>query len=161
MNPKTFLKVFFCLAAVFSSVHFAQAQAPYKTGVGLLIDVGDGGTLVGPQVKHFFDAHQAGEASLQFGNGLTLLQLMYQYHQPVEGAEGLQWYVGLGGALGFPKYGDNTLFAIVPAAGLDYKLKGTPIDLFFDWRPKFMIYKSENEFNAARFGIGLRFILNN
>lgn len=157
---KTFSKILLCAIAIFASVEHAQAQTTYKTGVGLLIDVGDGGTWVGPHVKHFFDNNQAGEASLQFGTGLTILQAMYQYHQPVQEAEGLQWYIGLGGALGFPNHGDM-IFGIVPAAGLDYKLANTPIDLFLDWRPKFMIYDSESRFLAARFGLGLRFALSN
>ncbi|KEO71909.1 hypothetical protein EL17_20550 [Anditalea andensis] len=141
---------------------FVQAQAPiYKTGVGLLIDVGDGGTLVGPHVKHFFDQNQAGEAALQFGAGLTLLQVMYQYHQPVDGAPGLQWYIGLGGALAFPDGGGDTSFGIVPAIGMDYKLDNIPLNLFLDWRPKFMIYDNDNEFIAARFGLGLRFTFGN
>lgn len=161
MNSESTLKILFFVAVLFAGTQMSQAQSVYKTGVGLLVDVGDGGTWVGPHVKHFFDNNQAGEASLQFGTGLTVIQLMYQYHQPVKEAEGLQWYIGLGGALGFPKYGDDVLFAIVPAAGLDYKLTNVPIDLFLDWRPKFMIYDSENEFVAARFGLGLRFTLSN
>jgi hypothetical protein len=161
MKFKTFPKILVCVIAIFVSVQFSHGQTVYKTAVGLAIDVGDGGTWVGPHVKHFFDDNQAGEAALQFGTGLTILQLMYQYHQPVQEAEGLQWYIGLGGALGFPDNGGNTLFGIVPAAGLDYKLANIPIDLFLDWRPKFMIYEGDNEFLAARFGLGLRFTLKN
>lgn len=161
MKFKTFSKTLICIVALFTIVELSHGQTVYKTAVGLAIDVGDGGTWVGPHVKHFFDNNQAGEAALQFGTGLTIFQLMYQYHQPVQEAEGLQWYIGLGGALGFPDHGGSTLFGIVPAAGLDYKLANIPIDLFLDWRPKFMIYDSENEFLAARFGLGLRFTLKN
>src|SRR5690606_4535725 len=160
-NLKTFLKTLVCFIALFALVESGHGQTVYKTAVGLAIDVGDGGTWVGPHVKHFFDNNQAGAAALQFGTGLTIFQLMYQYHQPVQEAVGLQWYIGLGGALGFPDHGGSTLFGIVPAAGLDYKLANIPIDLFLDWRPKFMIYDSENEFLAARFGLGLRFTLKN
>lgn len=157
----TLSKIFLCMLGAFLGMQSVQAQSSYRTGVGLLVDVGDGGTLVGPHVKHFFDNNQAGEASLQFGTGLTILQLMYQYHQPVQEAKGLQWYIGLGGALAFPDGGGDTVFGIVPAAGLDYKLDNIPIDLFLDWRPKFMLYQSESEFLAARFGFGLRFTLKN
>lgn len=102
MNFKTFSRLLSLMIVGFLTAQHAQAQTTYKTGVGLMIDVGDGGTLVGPHVKHFFDNNQAGEATLQFGTGLTTLQLMYQYHQPVQEAQGLQWYVGLGGAWHFP-----------------------------------------------------------
>src|SRR5690554_734580 len=161
MNFKTFSRLLSLMIVGFLTAQHAQAQTTYKTGVGLMIDVGDGGTLVGPHVKHFFDNNQAGEATLQFGTGLPTLQLMYQYHQPVQEAQGLQWYVGLGGALAFPDGGGDTVFGIVPAAGLDYKLDNVPIDLFLDWRPKFMLYSGESEFLAARFGLGLRFTLKN
>lgn len=153
------IKWLVCVAALIISVQYAQAQT-YKTGVGLLVDVGDGSTLVGPHAKHFFNANSAGEFGLLFGNGLTVLDAMYQYHQPIQDAPGLQWYLGLGGLIAFPKYGD-TYFGITPAAGLDYKLQNIPISIFFDWRPKFMIHDYDNEFVAARFGLGLRFILNN
>jgi hypothetical protein len=158
---KSFTKLFIGFTLLFFTSTYVDAQTAYKTGVGLLIDVGDGGTLVGPHVKHFFDDHQAGEAALQFGTGLTVVQLMYQYHQPVQDAEGLQWYIGLGGAIAFYNNTGDPVFGIIPAAGLDYKLDNIPIDLFLDWRPKFMIYDNENEFLAARFGFGLRFTLNN
>ncbi|WP_057937857.1 hypothetical protein [Algoriphagus resistens] len=156
---KIALQVLFSLAAIGFGSGSVNGQT-YKTGVGLLIDVGDGGTLVGPHVKHFFQPNHAGEAALQFGSGLTVLQAMYQYHQPISGAEGLQWYLGLGGALLFPNNSGNTHFGIVPAAGIDYKISSAPISLFADWRPKFLISDGQNEFLAARFGLGLRFILN-
>ena len=153
------IKGLICVAVLVITVQFAQAQE-YKTGVGLLVDVGDGSTWVGPHVKHFFNPNSAGEFGLLFGNHVTILDAMYQYHQPIQDAPGLQWYLGLGGLIAFPKYGD-TYFGIVPAAGLDYKLQNIPISAFFDWRPKFMIYDGGNDFVAARFGLGLRFILNN
>jgi hypothetical protein len=36
------------------------AQSSYKTALGLGIDFGDGSTLVGPSVKHFFSGNDAG-----------------------------------------------------------------------------------------------------
>src|SRR5690554_8183714 len=130
MNFKTFSKLLSLMIVNFLTAQHAQAQTTYKTGVGLMIAVGDGGTLVGPHVKHFFDNNQAGEAALQFGTGLTAIQLMYQYHQPVQEAEGLQWYIGLGGAVAFYNNTGDPVFGIIPAAGLDYKLDNIPIDLF-------------------------------
>lgn len=157
---KKFSRTTLFVVTLFICGHYAQAQT-YKTGAGLLLDVGDGGTLVGPHIKHFFNPNSAGEFALQFGNGATVLQAMYQYHQPVNNAPGLQWYLGLGGMVAFPNRGRDTYFGIVPAAGLDYKLDNIPIALFADWRPKFMLYDGNNEFLAARFGFGLRFILRN
>lgn len=61
MNLKTFSKLICLMIVGFLTAQHAQAQTTYKTGVGLMIDVGDGGTLVGPHVKHFFDNNQAGK----------------------------------------------------------------------------------------------------
>ena len=45
----------------------------YNTGIGLLVDVGDGATLVGPHVKHFFSRNNAGEFAVLFGSGARIL----------------------------------------------------------------------------------------
>lgn len=145
------------IAVTISSTHAQTGDAqPYRTGAGLLIDVGEGVTLVGPHVKHFFAPNHAGEAGVLFGGGMTTIHVMYQYHQGIGEIHGLQWYLGLGGNIFFEKDVDPT-FGIVPVGGIDYKIEKAPIDLFFDWRPKFLLHEGENEFVAARFGFGLRF----
>lgn len=158
MKPTVIVKAVLALFLACPTL-LATAQSteqPYRTGAGLLIDVGEGVTLVGPHVKHFFAPNHAGEAAVLFGGGLTALQAMYQYHQSIGDVNGLQWYLGLGGNVFLEKEVDAT-FGIVPAAGLDYKIAPAPIDLFFDWRPKFLLYDGGSEFLGARFGLGLRF----
>lgn len=141
-------------AATLFGISDAQAQT-YKTGAGLLIDAGDGATLVGPHVKHFFSGHNAGEFSVLFGGDATTVQALYQYNAPFKGASGLMWYLGVGPAVSF---GDgDSVFSIVPVAGLDYKISGAPLDLSFDWRPRLGFYDGDSDFAAGRFGIGLRF----
>lgn len=127
----------------------------YKTSGGILIDVGDGATLAGPHVKHFFSGNNAGEFSLLFGGNTTTIQALYQYNQDFKGANGLMWYVGAGPAISFSN--GNSAFSIVPVAGLDYKISGAPIDLFFDWRPRIWISNGYSDFLAGRFGLGARF----
>lgn len=131
----------------------AKAQT-YQNSVGLNIDFGDGSTLVGPAIKHFFNKHDAIQGELMFGNSATFIGGTYQYNAPVEGAKGLNWYLGAGAMAGFGN-GDSA-FYIRPVAGLDYKLKDVPFDLAFDWRPTFQV-SDGSEFTAARFGLGLRF----
>ena len=140
--------------ALLLGTQFTNAQT-YRTGAGLLIDVGDGATLVGPHLKHFFSGNNAGEFSILFGGDLTTIQALYQYHQPFTGATGLMWYVGAGPAVSF---GDgDSAFSIVPVAGLDYKISGAPLDISFDWRPRIWFGSGNSDFLAGRFGIGLRF----
>lgn len=152
------MKKLLTLALVASAFVFgtqnAQAQT-YKTGAGLMIDLGDGATLVGPHVKHFFSGNNAGEFSLLFGGKATTIQALYQYNKNFSGTSGLMWYVGAGPAISF---GDgDTAFSIVPVAGLDYKISGAPLDLFFDWRPRIIISDNNSDFLAGRFGLGARF----
>ena len=151
---KNFLKLAFVACAFIFGVQNAQAQT-YKTGAGLMVDLGDGATLVGPHVKHFFSGNNAGEFSLLFGGNSTTIQALYQYNKSFSGASGLMWYIGAGPAISF---GDgDTAFSIVPVAGLDYKISGAPLDLFFDWRPRIWISDNNSDFLAGRFGLGARF----
>ncbi|WP_158824760.1 hypothetical protein [Mucilaginibacter lacusdianchii] len=158
-------KSFFLLALAFvltATATYAQRRgrsntgSSYGTGLGLGIDFGNGATLVGPSVKHFFDGNNAGQADLLFGGGATYLGAYYQYHAPISGAPGLKWYLGGGPQLGF---GDGeTAFYIRPMAGLDYKFTpDVPISLTFDWRPSWYIGDYGNNFEAGRFGLGFRF----
>lgn len=142
------------LIALFTGIANVQAQT-YKTGAGLLVDVGDGTTLVGPHVKHFFSGNNAGEFAVLFGGDATTVQALYQFNKGISGAQGLMWYAGIGPAVTF---GDgDSVFSIVPVAGLDYKISGAPIDLFFDWRPRVWFYSGDSDFTAGRFGLGVRF----
>ena len=131
----------------------AKAQT-YKTGAGLLVDVGEGSTLVGPHVKHFFTRNSAGEFALLFGDHTTTIQGLYQYNQGISGAKGLQWYLGMGPAVSFGEH--HTWFSLVPVLGLDYKVSGAPVDLFFDWRPRAVFDEHDSDFLAGRFGLGMR-----
>lgn len=128
----------------------------YNTGIGLLVDVGDGSTAVGPHVKHFFSRNHAGEFAVLFGSGATHLNAMYHYQSAFGGnARGLAWYLGIGPGLSFVK-GGSTVFSIAPVAGIDFKIPGAPLDLFFDWRPRAWFYSGNSDFTAARFGLGVR-----
>lgn len=141
-------------AATIFGIWDTQAQT-YKTGAGLLVDVGEDFTLVGPHVKHFFSKNSAGELGVLFGGDATTIQALYQFNNEIPGAKGLMWYVGLGPAISFSD--GYSEFSIVPVGGLDYKVSGAPIDLFFDWRPRVFIYDGDTDFHAGRFGLGVRF----
>lgn len=143
------------------SLHHASAQkasstsgSTYTTALGLGIDFGNGGTYVGPSVKHFFTKHNVGKAELLFGNGATFVSAYYQYQGDISNAAGLNYTLGLGGTLGFG--GGETAFSFRPTAGLDYKIANVPIALEFDWRPAFSV-SDGTDFEPARFGLGFRY----
>ncbi|MGN6639764.1 MAG: hypothetical protein ACTHJ8_12700 [Mucilaginibacter sp.] len=147
---KLFL-LFFVVMVYYANTANAQS---YKTSAGLSVEVGDGSTLVGPAIKHFFDEHNAAQGEVLFGGGATYISAFYHYNGAVTNAKGLDYYLGAGPALGFGN--GSTNFFLRPTAGLDYKIDTTPLDLSFDWRPTFYV-GSNSSFTAARFGLGLRF----
>ncbi|SOD17972.1 hypothetical protein [Pedobacter xixiisoli] len=143
-------------AALFT-INLSKANAQdYKTAAGLAIDFGDGRTLVGPHIKHFINANGALEGDILFADGATFIQGLYLYHGDIKGAQGLRWNLGAGPGVAIGN--NNTNFLIRPNAGLDYKISGAPLGLGLDWRPAWQFFDGGNNFEAARFQIGFRYI---
>ena len=127
----------------------------YTNAVGMRVEIGsDYGTFAGISAKHFFDTNNAGEFQALFGNHTTLLEVEYQYHGDIQNAPGLRWYAGFGPGVAIG--GGTTDFLIRPLIGLDYKITQVPLNFGFDWRPAFVVTHG-SDFNAARFGIALRY----
>lgn len=145
-----------CMALLtFFSVRAAAQN--YKTGLGARLEIGDGGTGVGFNAKHFLSKKYAVDANVIFYDGGTVgVGAEYQFQSPISGVEGLDWYAGLGPNFLFGKYA--TAVQIRPVGGLDYKFAGAPINVAFDWRPAFTLTQG-TDFTAARFGISLRYTL--
>ena len=146
-----------------------NAQARYRTALGLGIDLGDGPTLVGPQVKHFFDPSNAGNAQVLFGDDVTVLGVDYSYNEAIPGANGLSWYVGVGPQLAFVDHGrwwfggghrdgNRTFFALRPAVGLEFKIPSAPLAFHFDWKPWWNL-SNHSHFEPARFTLGFKYTL--
>ncbi|HIX55055.1 MAG TPA: hypothetical protein VK076_05685 [Candidatus Sphingobacterium stercoripullorum] len=155
---KVFLSII-TAAALTLGIQESKAQTPYKTALGLGIDLGDGATLFGPQIKHAFSAHNAGQAQVLFGDHITTIGADYSYNKPFQGANGLNWYVGVGPQLTFfdSKHVD-TQFALRPAAGLEFVIPQSPIGIHFDWKPWWTLSGSSH-FEAGRFSLGFKYIL--
>jgi hypothetical protein len=131
----------------------------YRTALGAKVYFGNG-TIGGINIKHFLNSHGALEGSLLFEKGFLGFEGMYDWHGFIQGAQGLKWYVGGGGLFFFPTdddYGDDLLFALKGAMGLDYKFTGAPINLSFDLNPVFILTPDTDfEFMA---GLAFRFTL--
>jgi hypothetical protein len=151
---KLFITLFGCAAMFLITAGTAQAQN-YKTALGMRIEAGDGDTGVGFNAKHFFGSNAAIDANLLFydADGIGLGAEL-QWNDRIKGAEGLDWYLGLGPNFLF--YDNITFVQLRPVAGLDYKIPSAPIDFAFDWRPMFTLNHG-SDFSAARFGISLRY----
>jgi hypothetical protein len=133
----------------------SSAQSNYETALGLGIDFGDGQTLVGPSVKHFFATNHAGMGEVAFGDNVTFLTLLYQYHKEFPNADGFQWFVGGGPSVAF--FDGNSDVLLRPVLGLDYKIGNVPLAFSFDWRPWIYFGDNNDGFEAARFGLGFRY----
>jgi hypothetical protein len=157
MKQFLFLSIFLMLlGALTIKTASAQSGAPYNTGFGLFLDLGNGGTYVGPHVKHFFTENNAGQAMVLFGNDITILGVEYSYNKQVPNAGGLMWNVGIGPQVLF---GDgDTGFAFRPQAGLEFKVPQAPLSVGFDWRP-YWIVSPDSEFEAGRFGLTFKYTL--
>jgi hypothetical protein len=176
MLRKVFSVMVLAVAILFATSEKANAQkgTSYKNAMGMRLEFGSNyGTLVGVSGKHFFDEHSAGEFQALFGKRLTMLGAEYQYHGDIQNAAGLRWIAGAGAGVAFTKKssyydyywghtyasGGATDFFLRPVMGMDYKVKDVPLNLTFDWRPVFSVTHG-TDFEAARFGVGLRFALN-
>ncbi len=138
---------FICIAAA-----GATAQE-YKTAFGAKFYTGDG-SIGGLNIRHSTAEHTALEGSLLFFSGGVGLEGLYEYQAPVAGAQGLQYFLGGGGMLGF---GDETKFALRLTGGIDYKFADAPIDVSLGFDPFFYLAPSTGS-NLA-LGIGLRYVI--
>lgn len=156
MIMKKLLFTLFAAGALFVTNLSTTKAQDYKTAAGLGIDFGNGATLVGPTIKHFFNKNSAVNADVLFGSGSTLIQGFYQYHDDIKGAGGLKWYLGIGPGINL--YDGGSTFMIRPMAGLDFRIPSAPIALSFDWRPAMSFYDGDTDFEAGRFGLGFKFV---
>ncbi|SKB54120.1 hypothetical protein SAMN05660841_01095 [Sphingobacterium nematocida] len=164
---KKFILPVFTAALLIGTSSAVQAQS-YRTSLGVGIDVGDGPTLGGPQIKHFFDSQNAGNAQVLFGDNVTLIGVDYSYNQAIRGARGLSWYVGIGPQIAFldndniwfdDDHRDNhTHVAIRPAIGLEFKIPSAPLAFHFDWKPWWNLTHNSS-FEPSRFTLGFKFTL--
>lgn len=157
------MKKFFLVLAVavlsvctFSTKSDAQAMGhSYRTGIGVKIGYWGGGAL---DVKHFIKSDAALEGLLSFGRDWFTITGLYEFHGPISGAPGLQWYVGPGAHIGFwnSDYNDadGAFFGIDGVLGLDYKFNNAPIDISLDVQPEVSI--PDGGFDIWG-GLGIRF----
>lgn len=158
MRKQKFFASLLTAALLVGTIAQAQKGPGYKTALGMHLDLGDG-NLYGFSAKHFLSQQLAGHATLLFGSGVNAsLGAELQYHVPIAGASGLQWYVGGGLQAVFYKYNIGTGVWLRPMGGLDYKVSSAPLNLSFDWRPTFVLNQGGGS-DIGRFGLGVRFTL--
>ncbi len=149
----------FIAAIAFSTTASAQA---YKTGVGVRLSSAQAMVNNSISLKHFLNERSAIEVLFSFGDPLAIGAL-YEIHKPFS-TEGLQWFYGGGGYLGFvkswnPTKNKNETDVNVGAqgvVGLDYKFVNLPLNLSIDWKPELNLVSDIN-FEPAAVGFTARF----
>jgi hypothetical protein len=113
----------------------------YNTGIGLRV-----GWFNGITVKHFITENKAIEAIASTRWGGYDFTALFEIHKPAFDADGLYWYFGVGGHIGFWE-GDrvrwsNTdkpynVIGVDAILGMEYNFNEVPINLSLDWKPAF------------------------
>jgi len=158
------MKKLFSASLVAAAILFAQTSfAQYKTALGVRLSSSTAMVNNSISLKHFLTESTAVEALFSFGDPLALGALL-EVHKPLS-TEGLQWFYGGGGYLGFEKVYDpnrkvndtEVNFGAMGVLGLDYKFANTPLNLSLDWKPELNLV-SDITFEAAAIGFTVRFV---
>ena len=88
------------IVGILAFTNTVSAQA-YKTGIGVRLSSAQAMVNNSITLRHFLNERSAIEALFSFGDPLSLGAL-YEIHKPFS-SEGLQWFYGGGGYVGFVK----------------------------------------------------------
>ncbi len=110
--------------------------------------------------KHFIKEKAALEGLGYFWNRGFRVAGLYEFHNDINGVEGLKWYVGPGAHVGFysSKYGGGTAIGVDGVIGLDYKIREAPINLSLDWQPSIEFNGDYNGFSGNWGGLAIRYV---
>lgn len=137
------MRKFFILSSLFLTLTALSATAQkrsstfssqsYTTALGFKFYPG------AVSLKHFVSSKNALEGIGYFWNKGFRLTGLYEIHNTINGAPGLQWYFGPGAHIGFydSKWGGGSSVGIDGVLGLDYKFNQAPINISLDWQPSF------------------------
>jgi hypothetical protein len=135
----------------------AIAQS-YENAIGIRL-----GPYNGINYKTFLNSNKALDFNLSFRNNNDFDRFfftgLYEVHNPINDAPGLNWYYGGGASIGSYKRRDfdgEVFFSADGVIGLDYKFNGAPINLALDWRPRLEITPNSG-LSSNDLGLAIRF----
>ena len=147
------------LIALVLGLSYSSSYAQYKNAIG-----GRFGLANGLSFKTFNKSNKAFDFILNFQskNDYDDFQFtaLYEIHNPINNADGLRWYYGVGGDIGSRRYKateeKTMLLGVDGVLGLDYKFRDAPINLALDWKPNFIL-SPNTEVDGTDIGIYIRF----
>jgi len=158
------MKKLLSASLVVAAILFAQTSfAQYKTALGVRLSSSQAMVSNSISLKHFLSESTAVEALFSFGDPLAL-GAMLEVHNRLA-TEGLNWFYGGGGYLGFVKVYDpnrkvndtEVNFGAMGVLGLDYKFMNLPLNLSLDWKPELNIV-NDITFEPSAIGLSVRFV---
>lgn len=147
------------IAALALGAQEAKAQTPYRSALGIVFD-GNDGSNVGIQYKTALSGPQALQLQAAFRNHWVSFGGDWQYERPIQGAEGLHWYAGVGAQVGIFSHDSNskTYLGLRPQIGLEYKIPTMPLGLHLDYKP-YLGLNHDTGFDGGGFTFGVKYIL--
>lgn len=154
MKLKSFVFAVLLSVATLTTI---KAQS-YNTGIGARV-----GFFNGVTVKHFVSPANAIEGIVNFRWGGAIVTGMYEWQQPIPGAPGLDYYLGVGAHAGFfDKYKWDDTSVVIGAdvvAGLEYTFPTAPFTIGLDYKPAFN-FIGDNHVWADGLALSIRFNIN-
>ncbi len=107
-----------------------------------------------------FNQHMV-EGLLYFYKGARITGL-YEFHRKFKNSNSFRWYVGPGVHVQFNDDGSvnggNNYMGLDAVIGIDWKLKGIPLNISADWQPSFDFVDNGNNFKGGFGGISFRYV---
>jgi len=132
----------------FANSSFSQS---YRSALGVRLSSSAPVVNNSISFKYFLTNATALEGLFSFSDPVAI-GLLFEIHRPFS-TEGLQWFYGGGGYIGFS---GNTNFGAMGVVGLDYKFTNIPLNLSIDWKPELNLVSDIN-FEPAAIGFTARF----
>lgn len=153
MKSNFFLVLILSISLSISAFAQKHTGTAYKTSLGVKFYPG------GITFKQALSKGASVEAIGYFWNGNRITGL-YEMHYKIEGLGGLRWYFGPGVHVSLydkSHYSGNAYFGVDGVIGLDWKVKGTPINLSLDWQPSFELGEGAG-FGGSWGGLSVRYV---
>ncbi len=156
---KLFVLGFLLVGAFAVNAQTQNNGSSYTTALGLKMYPG------ALSLKHFIASDRAIEGLAFLSQDGFRLTGLYEIHNHLGSVEGLKWYIGGGAHIGawsdnwktrYPYRDGGTNIGVDGVLGLDYKIKGAPLNLSFDWQPSFN-FIGYQYFESAWGGLGIRY----
>lgn len=133
MKKLIFIFLFFFSYSL-SSINAQDLSDDYSFAIGVKMYPGS------ITLKKNIDGSKYLEGIVAFWNKGLRTTGLYEVESDFSIASRLKWYYGAGAHLGFYNsrfYGGSTLVGIDGVLGLNYIIKGSPLNLSLDWQPSF------------------------